>query len=170
MLYLLQFKVGDKYYLLHDGESVFIGGENIEDAREGYRDNIAKAISISGFDIVKFESSEELLNAIGGKIPYHIINIKGGLIPFYGVEILKKKEDEDGLPYLMTTPETVRKIRLSRKGFHPLILRLKSDGQWECLSHTFNNGDEKWFKYDTKTVEEFLNNLSKYSMLMEELL
>lgn len=68
---------------------------------------------------------------------------------------------------MMTTPETIRKIKLTRKGFQPLILRLKSDGQWESLSHTFNNGDQRWFKYDTKTVENFLNNLPEGDVLEE---
>jgi hypothetical protein len=88
-MFLLKFQVKNegKIMLLHDGES-FVGGNTYQQAEYASINNSAKAVSVGGFDIVEM-TEEELLKVVGG-IPYKILAVHGGLIPFNGVEIKEK--------------------------------------------------------------------------------
>lgn len=70
--------------------------------------------------------------------------------------------------FIFGTPVTLRKIKLSKKGFTPIILRYKSDKTWQCLSYIFSNGDERWTTYKTDFIEDYLNNLPE-DVTLEEL-
>lgn len=86
-MFLLKFNVDGKQMLLHDGDNSFVGGNSKIEAELTSVNNIAKGISVGGFEIVEM-TVEQLSSAIGG-VPYHIMSVTGGLLPFSGVEILK---------------------------------------------------------------------------------
>ena len=69
--------------------------------------------------------------------------------------------------FVFATPTTIRKIRISRDGFTPIIAQLKSDGIWYGLGHKYRNGDERWFKYNEGVVENFISNLPETDTLEE---
>jgi hypothetical protein len=71
--------------------------------------------------------------------------------------------------FIFATHITIRKVKLSKEGFTPLIFRYKSDASWQCLSYTSANGDERWTTYKTDFVENYLNNLPD-DVILEELL
>lgn len=87
-MFLLKCKINGKSHFLHDGTN-FIGGNSFREAEQASLNNSAKAISVGGFDIVEM-GVEELSEAIGG-VPYTILHVNGGLIPFEVVEIVNER-------------------------------------------------------------------------------
>jgi hypothetical protein len=83
-MFLLKFKHDEKFWFLYRHNS-FVGGITEEDAHNESILNMAKGLSVGGFDIVEM-NYDELEKAIGG-VPYKIIDFVGGFIPFEGVEI-----------------------------------------------------------------------------------
>lgn len=92
-MFLLKFKVKNegKEMLLHH-QGVFVGGDTYRQAEQACYDHSAKAVSVGGFDIIEV-SMEELAEMIGTTVEnpsFKILAVHGGLIPFDGVEIIKK--------------------------------------------------------------------------------
>ena len=92
-MFLLKFRIEkeNKDMLLHDGEA-FVGGNTYEQAEYASINNSAKAVSVGGFDIVEV-TPKELAELIGTTVDfpqYKILAVHGGLIPFSGVEIVRK--------------------------------------------------------------------------------
>ena len=71
--------------------------------------------------------------------------------------------------FIFSTPLTIRKIRLSKEGFTPIIARLKTDGIWQGLSNVSANHDERWSDYPKGFVEKYLENLPE-DVALEELM
>lgn len=92
-MFLLKFRVKDedKEMLLHDGEA-FVGGNSREQAEYASLNNSAKAVSVGGFDIVEVDAKQlaEMIGTNLEKPEYKILAVHGGLIPFSGVEIVKR--------------------------------------------------------------------------------
>ncbi len=87
-MWLLEVKIEGKKFFLHDGEC-FIGANEERDIERVALENSAKIISVGGYQAVKVETSEELAEMIGG-VPYNILQVSGGLLPFSSVEIVKE--------------------------------------------------------------------------------
>lgn len=86
--YLLRVKIEGCPHLLHDGK-FFLGGSSPEKASIIAEQNSAKIISTGGFDMVEVEVSD-MQKIVGANDTgsYHILNVSGGLIPFYAVKIV----------------------------------------------------------------------------------
>lgn len=86
--YLLRVNIDGKPHLLHDG-NFFIGANSPEKASIVAEQNSAKIISSGGYDMVEVEVAD-MQKIVGADDlgTYHILNVSGGLIPFYAVKIV----------------------------------------------------------------------------------
>lgn len=86
-MFLLKFHVDGKAYLLHDGKQ-FIGTEKKGDIGPVRIENLAKSLSVGGFETI--ETSKYNLEQMIGGVPYPITSFNGGLIPVKGVQIVNE--------------------------------------------------------------------------------
>lgn len=88
-MFLFKFKAEEKEYYLHNGEKAFIGADNFRLAEQYSFNNVFVFIGLGGLTVVE-KTMEEVLKDIGG-IPYHIIEVSGGLTHrhFFGVPLIK---------------------------------------------------------------------------------
>jgi len=86
-MFLFKFKVNKQEYYLHDGEKAFTGTDDFHSAELYSLNNVFTFLGLDGLTVTE-KTMDELLKDIGG-IPYHIIEVTGGLTHkhFFGVPI-----------------------------------------------------------------------------------